>query len=120
MWKLITVVVLALAAGTFGANAGKKKESITLAEAQKLCRPLTSCGWCVDRKCDTLVEVECKGDKCTKTTTTAIKVSPNKAATTESRIPGGGILDTRTGFGSNSPAATGAAAPSALPGPALR
>jgi hypothetical protein len=112
MWKLTVVVVLALAAGIAGANA-EKKQSITLKEAKKICGGGTSCGWCHDQKCDHGYEVECKNDKCTKTTWigTPPKHIPtiglNKAAAPQRKMPGGGILEGGSGFGGQGPAAAG-------------
>jgi hypothetical protein len=115
MRKLIAVVVLALAAGSFSANAEKTTVvTISSADVKKKCGAgSTYCGECLDRKCNTLVTYECKDNKCTKTTTTAAKRNPNNGAATGSKILEGGLLGTRTGFGSNSPAATGVVAPSA-------
>ncbi len=119
MWKLTTVVVLALAAGTTGANA-EKKVSITVAEAKKICQSndaSPSCGLCLDRQCDHGYHVSCEGTKCTKETWVR---TPSKKLPTVGKMPDGGILDTGPSAGGNSPAAAGASAPSAPRGPTLR
>lgn len=122
MWKIMTAVALTLAAGVAG--AAEKKETITLAEAKKICGDRDGCGYCSDQKCDHGWEVLCKGDKCTKTTFFIKTPKPSrpeqKKGAAERKMLGGGILDTRAGFSSNSPAATGVVAPTAAPGPSLR
>jgi hypothetical protein len=125
--KLVTAVLLTLAVGVIDVRAEEKKENITLAEAKKICGgDRTGCGYCKDQKCEHGWEVTCKGDKCTKTTFFIPGSSPGqkKGASDRKVLGGGGILDSRPGFGGSTPSATGAvapaAAPAAAPGPSFR